>query len=486
MSIAEQIKSVRQAVGRDFIKPDPQKLDQYINDLWESDTALEYLHKERALSDETIKYFKLGYDAERNAIAIPVFKKDELVNIKYRFLIPDKSKYTSERGAETWLFHEQGIQAALEKRGVLIVEGEFDLMSCWQSGIKNVVSPASGKDSYGIWVELLDPIPRVYIAYDNDEAGKTAARKFSERIGSDKCYEVKYPDFINGTKIKDANDFFKVGTIDEYKELIKAAQPYYSYQFKNIGDIITDLRDSNVEELEISTIPNVKIEKDWLIVVSGKSNIGKTSYCMNIATELANRGVPALIMPFERGVSAVGKRFLQVYFDKSSDDFKFTSTEQWEEMINKAVDIPIYFSTPRKEDIHEIVAKSKRLFDTRVVIIDHLDYVVRHVNGNREAEIANTLQSLKTMGSEYGIIFIVVTHIRKIEQAGSTVQRDPNIEDLKGSSSLYQDPECVILLSSREKGVIKVDIAKNKGEMGSKEFTMRESSGRITDNVNDF
>lgn len=486
MSITEQIKSVRETVGRDYIKPDPSKLDRLIANLWESDVGLDYLRKMRGLSDETIQHFKLGYDVDRHAIAIPIFKRGEVVNIKYRFLEPDKMKYTSERGAETWLYNEDGIQVGMSKGGVLIVEGEFDLMSTWQAGIKNVVSPASGKDSYGVWIELLDAIPRVYIAYDNDEPGRTAGRKFAERLGTDKCYEVRYPTYLNGNTVKDANDFFKVGTIEEFKEMIKNASPYYSYQFKNLGDVISEIRQQETDELEVSVIPRVKIEKDWLMVISGKTNVGKTTYCMNIANELANRGVPVLIMPFERGIASVGKRFLQVFFDKSTEDLKFTANDEWEKMIDNAVDTPVYFSTPRREDIKEIVIKSKRLFNTRVVVIDHLDYIVRHVGGNREAEIANTLQDLKTLGTEYGIIFMVVTHLRKTDAPGMTQGRDPGLEDLKGSSSLYQDPECVVLLTSDETGTIRVKIAKNKGEMAEKKFTIKESTGRMGEDLNDF
>lgn len=479
MSITEQIISVRESIGRDYRKPDKGKLEKFKTLLLGNDTALDYLRKERGLTDETIKHFQLGYDSEKHAIAIPIFKNNELINIKYRFLEPDKMKYTSERGAETWLYNEEGIQIGLQKRGVLIVEGEFDLMACWQSGIKNVVSPASGKDSYGVWVELLDSIPRIYIAYDNDEAGKTAGRKFAERIGTDKCYEVKYPEGF-----KDANEFFKSNTIEEYRTLLKSASPYYSYQFKNLGDIITDLRNHAYDELELSVIPNVKIEKDWLIVLSGVTGVGKTSYSMNIVNELAERGIPSLVMPFERGISSVGKRFLQVFFNKTTDDFKFTKVDEWEEMINRVVDAPVYFSTPKRSDIKEIVIKSKKLFDTKVVIIDHIDYLIRHTVGNRSEEISNTLQDLKTIGIEHNIIFIIVAHVRKGDSYG--VQKDPTIDDLKGSSSLSQDPECVILLSSSAEGTITVNIAKNKGAMTVKAYSINEATGRMTDNLGTY
>ena len=140
MTIADKIISVRQAIGKDYVRPDAEKVDRFIEELWNdvNTRALDYLRIERAPTDETIKYFKLGYDKERDAIAIPVYKKDVLVNIKYRFLNPDGAKYIGERGAETWLYHDIGLQTALIKRGVLVVEGEFDLMACWQSGIKKI------------------------------------------------------------------------------------------------------------------------------------------------------------------------------------------------------------------------------------------------------------------------------------------------------------------------------------------------------------
>jgi len=108
-----------------------------------------------------------------------------------------------------------------------------------------------------------------------------------------------------------------------------------------------------------------------------------------------------------------------------------------------------------------------------------LDYLIRHVSGNREAEIANTLQGLKRVAEEHKIVIIIVTHIRKIEQAGSSIERKPNMDDLKGSSSLSQDPECVVLLNPVEEGV-EVCIAKNKGKMGCQTFDFNPTTGRFS------
>ena len=101
------------------------------------------------------------------------------------------AKYTQEKGCEIWLFNEDGIQKD-NQRVVYSLWREFDCMSAWQSGFKNVISPASGKDSYGIWLELLDTIPKVYISYDNDKPGKSASLDFSERVGTEKSFEILY------------------------------------------------------------------------------------------------------------------------------------------------------------------------------------------------------------------------------------------------------------------------------------------------------
>lgn len=476
--IRDSIMSVRETIGRDYTKPDPKKLEGFKRNLTEDSKAYKYLTDDRGLTKETIIHFELGYDTEKDAVAIPIYKDGELINIKYRLLEPKDHKYLGEKNAETWLFNEAGLKHAEEHKpsAVLIVEGEFDAIACWQAGIRNVISTASGKDSYGVWVQKLDSIGRVYVAFDNDKGGRETSRTFAERVGQKKCREIVYPDGF-----KDANDFFKVHNIEDFRNLVKDAKPYYSYDFKNIGDVINELRKGEGEIVTSKWIPNVKMEKDWLVVLSGDTNIGKTSYSMNVARDIAEQGKPVLVMPFERGIVSVGKRFLQVLFNKTSEDFAFTPDKEWDSLIDKVINLPVYFSVPKKNDVVDIIRRSVRYFGVKVVIIDHLDYIIRHTGGNRENEIANTLQDYKRIAEELGVVMIIVTHLRKRETG-----EKPTLQDLKGSSSLSQDPECVVLLSSEEAGVITVDIAKNKGYMQTKDFGIRLETGVMNTDPDDW
>lgn len=478
--ISERITSIRESVGREYKVPPKEKLLGFCQALWSgefsSENALSYLHNERALGDETIRYFHLGYDKERDAIAIPIFKNGSLVNIKYRFLSNEKQRYTTEAGAETWLFHDYGIREGLSKGGVLVVEGEFDCMSAWQAGFTNVVSPGAGKDSYGVWLELLDKIPKVYVAFDNDTGGKDTSIKFAERVGIEKTLDVQYPDGI-----KDANDYFKKFDAAAFRSLLKRSTPFYQRQFKGVGDIIRSLRENKDIALESMFLPGVKIEKNWLIVASGKTNSGKTTWALNVADEISERGVPVLVMPFERGIEFVGKRFLQVKFDKTLDDFSFFSNDEWDKLIDECVDIPLFMAMPKKAQVIDTIKKAKRLFNIKFVIVDHLDYIVRKGKGNYSEEIAQTLQEYKQVAEEQEVIMLIITHTRKTDMPGTVNARKPGLDDLKGSSSLSQDPECVIMLSQEGNGtMLEVDVIKNKGEMKSIVFDFNSATGKLS------
>lgn len=472
-----EIVSLSETLGQEVNskKLSYEHIDILCENLKNCNEAKTYLQHERGLSNETIDHFRLGYDIERKAISIPLFKQSEVVAIKYRYLDNTDKRYDYEKGGKNWIYNEEGINIARNKGYVVIVEGEFDCMSSYQAGIKNVVSPASGKDSYGVWIELLDTIPRVYIAYDNDDSGKQTAIKMSERLGTDKCFEISYP-----SDVKDASEFFNKYTIEDFKAIAKKSTPFYKYEFTGIADVIDKLRNNTDETIELKAIPHVKFEKDWVAMISGVSNVGKTSFVLNIADELTQRGIPTLILPFERGIDTVGKRFLQVKFNKTLDDFTRLNTEEWNDIIKTCADTPAYFTLPKRGDIMKTIVKSKRLFDTKVVIVDHLDYLIRNVQGNKEAEIANTLQGLKRIAEENKILFLIVTHIRKIEGAGgSQLRRKPTMEDLKGSSSLYQDPEVVVMLTKPEENIAEVNVLKNKGDMINTRFGFDVRTGRL-------
>lgn len=478
MGITDKIQSLRDMVSdvRQYIRPDPEKLERFKTALNESEEARSYLKIDRGFSQDTIDHFNLGYDPDRNAIVIPIFKNNELVNLRYRLISPkDKqAKYIQEKDCEVWLYNEQGIDAGLKKGSVLVVEGEFDCMATWQSGIKNVVSPASGKDSYGIWLELLDPLPEVCIAYDNDKAGKEASYKFADRIGIEKCKEIVYPEGC-----KDANDFFKKYKREDFIELYKNSRPFYTRKYNDLFDVINLIREDSEDKLELDILPQVKLTPDHLIAIAGGTNVGKTGYVLNIAKKLAEKDIPTLILPYERGIQTVGSRFLQVLTDKTEDQMKKLSSDDWDKMIRKVSTTPIYFSLPSKDDYKDIIIKAKRILGIKAVIVDHLDYMIRGGTGTEESAIRSTLHELKALAIEHQVMMFIVTHTRRVHTAGGEKNKKPTLHDIRGSTSVEQDSETVVMLDRTSDTEMEIDIQKNKGRMTSKVFNIDYDTGLI-------
>jgi twinkle protein len=474
MDLKTKIHSLQATAGISFKRPDQAKLEEMHNKLRGS-PGYEYLVKVRGLTDETIDHFRLGYDAVKDAIAIPHFKNGELINIKYRFLNPKDIRYTSEPNAEQWLFHDEGIAEALSKGAVAIAEGEMDCISLWQMGFKNVISPGSGANSYGTWVEQLDKVKQIWIAYDNDGPGQSAARELASRLGVEKCKNVVYPEGI-----KDANEYMLAHSTEQLRELFSKAPPFYKYEFSGLGEIIQRIIEDPMDYLEVELLPGVQLERDQLVVLSGITNGNKSTVSLNIIRELAERGIPSLFMPFERGVYSLGKRYLQIAMNKTREELQFTSKEEWQNLAMKLAQQPVYMAVPDRLKIADTIRRAKKIFGVKMVIIDHLDYVIRNLSGNREQAISDTMQSLKRLAEEIGVIIVVVTHVRKLDDPGSLHKRKPNLDDLKGSSSLKQDPEVVAIVHPTEDGRgVEVDIQKNKGPMGHKFFAINTGTGLI-------
>lgn len=469
--LKSKIQSLQQTLNVAYTRPDPERVTEMINKLRGS-PAWDYLTKERGLTEETINHFNLGYDEKKKAVSIPHYKDGELINIKYRFLKPKDIRYTSESNAEQWLFNDAAFEVASQKGAIAIAEGEFDCISLWQAGFRNVISPGSGANSFGTWIETLDKLKSIYIAYDNDDAGQAAAKELADRIGIERCKNVMYPEGFN-----DANDYVKEHTPEQLKELFTSAKYLYKSEFSGLGDVIDNIINDPMEYLELDLLPGVLLERDNLAVVSGETNAGKSTYSLNLIKELASKGIPSLFLPIERGVYSLGRRYLQVSLGKTQEQMQFTPKDEWRQHAINLAQQPVYMAKPTVRELENTIIRAKRLFGVRVVIIDHMDYLIRGA-ANKEALISEKMHELKNCAEQNGVIIIVISHInRGAVQSGVR----PTIKNLKGSSSLEQDSEIgVMLYPSEDLKVIEVDVQKNKGKMMKKFFNINVETGVIS------
>ena len=191
------------------------------------------LKERRGLVDDTLRAFQLGWDGDR--ITIPIYNEyNKLVNFrrykwnstddKYKVLnYVDEFKNTY---GEVQIF---GIDQVLDEtiESVVWCEGEMDRICAEQYGFP-AACPTSGAGTWKPeWTKLFRNKKRVYLAQDNDEAGRIATRRLCEKLYRVvDVYTLNWPeDFPNKGDITDF--FVKCNqTAEDFQELLDKATKY--------------------------------------------------------------------------------------------------------------------------------------------------------------------------------------------------------------------------------------------------------------------
>ena len=171
---------------------DPGLPAQWHKALMESTgTIRDILRDKRGLTDETLERYLIGWDGER--VTIPIYDEfSALVNVRrYKWnSYEDNTKminYMDEvmnRYGEDRIFGvEHLVDDAIEE--VVWCEGEWDRIIAEQNEIKACTATAGANNFMTEWLKLLRKKKRIFIAYDNDDAGRLATQYLVENLRKD-------------------------------------------------------------------------------------------------------------------------------------------------------------------------------------------------------------------------------------------------------------------------------------------------------------
>ena len=457
---------------------------------------LAYLVTERQLDIDTIKHFRLGSTGSK--ICIPIYKKGVVVNVRYRRDPKETTgaKYTQERGCKAELFNNIIFDDTPSE--VIITEGEFDAIKLHQKGFKNVVSTTLGSTYFpDAWIQYFNKVKKIYICYDNDFDGQKGATMVAQKLGPDRCYNVVLPKDPNEPKV-DTTDFFNKGNTEkEFESLLKQAKLMQESVILHISDLIPTLREKllNGDVFGKSTGYNQLDEvvgglrKGRLIILSGLTSTGKSSFATCIALNYSLMNRPVFNFSLEMPPIDLAKKFLMLRSRLTHEDLKeikdpskelqkidetfleFIGTEEKERL-------PIYFYNGsgmiKMDALRESIKLSIEKHGVELVIIDHLHYFA-HNYANTTQETAMIVRNIKQLAVEFDIPIILLAHLNR---GGRTSQRKglytPALSDLRDTGAIEQDADQVLFVcrdsenekkEERQKSFIKV--AKNRdGQAG--------------------
>lgn len=158
-----------------------------------------------------------------------------------------------------------------------------------------------------------------------------------------------------------------------------------------------------------------------LVVISAATKSGKTSFCIELTSRLKEYN--PMWLPFE---------------------------EPAEELIIKFLDRkeqPPLFYTPQKmigntlSWVEKKIVEAKAKYNSQIVFIDHLHFIVDFGGQNMSQEIGKTMRELKQLAVKWGVVIVLIAHLRKTQ-----VTEQPTLEDLRDSSFIAQEADTVIML----------------------------------------
>lgn len=173
-----------------------------------------------------------------------------------------------------------------------------------------------------------------------------------------------------------------------------------------------------------------------LTVLAGATSMGKTTFTANCAYLMAKKQEKKVLFFSLESGHAIANVIEKLSGEKDLHNIRIITPET-----------RLTLSQVRKE-IEE------NLHNAEVVFLDHLHYLLPSGNEQMQAKIGVLVRDIQLMAKQLEIPIILICHVRKLQ----TETAIPGLNDLKDSSSLYQDPSIVLIIHRFKKEILDVAV----------------------------
>lgn len=415
------------------------------------DKAVKYFES-RKISQSTIKELHVAMafewmpqtQKEERCICFNYFCNGELINTKFRTA---QKHFKLVKDAELILYNFD----ALSNKELIITEGEFDALSFYECGLKNVVSVPNGASAKQMeWldncIDQFSTIEKIYLATDSDSPGLKLRDELARRIGQDKCFKVDFRD------CKDANEY-----------LVKYGKPALILTIEDAEEMpIEGIFTVMNFEQELDALyheglqPGLKIQSEqldnfitWetkrLAIVTGIPGHGKSEFIDEVCERLnflhqwktgyfSPENFPLQIHASKIIEKIIGKRFNET--SMQADEYNMGKVHLYKNF---------YFIKPSDEhfNLDAILDRGKVLikkYGIKCLVIDPWNRL-EHQLEKGETDTNYTGRMLDKMinfAHTYDVLIILMAHPRKMMKKKDGGQYEiPNLYDISGSANFF-------------------------------------------------
>lgn len=410
------------------------KLSDKLVQWFENRGIKQYVLNDFCISEEVMYQPQLNKAV--NNVVFNYFEGELLVNKKYRSA---NKKFTQSKNGKPILYNINSIIGCEE---VYLVEGEVDVLSLAQIGIKNAVSlPTGANDNDAFWInseKYLKDVKKFYIAVDNDEKGNEVAEKIAQRLGRYRCERVIFQG-------KDANEDLVSGCLEESILNTEKYPVSGTYSVDDVWSDVLDLLKNGIPE-------TIKPKGEWckglndifsvmrghLIVSTGIPSHGKSNftdwYVLNLIQDYGMKASwfspehnPMSLYVTNLGTKALGTNLFKAT-EQQRNEFKEWATEK------------IYLTNadsgqePNWEWLLDTFQNQMMRYGIDIFVIDAWNKVI--LNDKNELQgIRRVLTKLTSFAQQNNVMIFLVAHPTKMKKNEKTKEYEqPTLYDVAGSA----------------------------------------------------
>lgn len=475
------------------------KRPEWKNNTELSDNAIKYFEG-RGISQFTLRQMKITEgmewmpqdNKEMNTIQFNYFRNGELINTKYR---TGNKHFKLTSGAELILYN---FDNCVNKEQIIIVEGEFDALSCFEAGLHNVVSVPNGAGTGLInleyldnCIELFDNAKEIIIATDNDIPGINLRNQLAHRLGLERCYKVDFSPY------KDSNDIL----IHEGKEGLKNRLIFNKEPFpidgiftsRDFSDELDLLYSEGLKPAKQINMPEfdelISFETGRLYTWTGIPGHGK-SEIVDFVLERLNiiHGWKVAYFspenhPLQLHASKIIEKLTGSRFSKHSlDPLLYESAKEY-------IKDNYYFINPNDDyKVDTILEKARYCvlkYGVSAIVIDPYNKLEHQFSGSETQYISSFLDKLINFGKRNNVSVHLVAHPRKMPKNAAGKYEVPTLYDINGSANFFNKTDFGIsVYRDMESQFTSVYVQKVKfkhlGKVGNVDFMWNKENGRYS------
>ncbi len=197
----------------------------------------------------------------------------------------------------------------------------------------------------------------------------------------------------------------------------------------------------------------VQMGKGDLVILGARPGMGKTSFALNIATNVAKQTKKAVaIFSLEMSGEQLVTRIISSEAMVDSHNLRTGQLmpEDWDniaDVISSLSGCDIYIDDTSALTTTEMKSKLRRISNLGLVVIDYIGLMQTTSNSdNRAQQVGEISRNLKIMAKDLGVPFICCAQLNRGTESRQGAGKRPTLADLRDSGSIEQDADIVLFL----------------------------------------